>query len=64
MSQCEDAAKAAALGGSRGGGGCGLIGCMQTVLFSRSATLHAVRSVLSGLALLLFLFLLMFAEPH
>jgi hypothetical protein len=49
-------------GQSRGGTG-GSIGCMQTGLFSRWAKLHAVRSVLSAMALLLFLYLAIFAKP-
>jgi hypothetical protein len=32
-------------------------------LLARSGMLHAVRSVLSGLALLLFLYLVIFAKP-
>ena len=33
-------------------------------LLSRWGTLHAIRSVLSGLALLLFLYLAIFAKSH
>ena len=36
---------------------------MQSVCFARWGALHAVRSVLSGLALLLFLYLVIFKKP-